>query len=126
MLPETIEKTAALPSISTEDIAEWQRPMYTNLFESTERLISYITKGQEVGLSEKQMESVFADEGRGWWEENSEIIPEDIVSLVHGDMRVERPNVDENIPLSERKELSLTDLGNWFNVNKEVFEGLEM
>jgi hypothetical protein len=126
MLPETREKTAVLPSISTEDIPEWQIPMYTNLFESTERLISYVTKGQEVGFFKKQIESVFTDEGRGWWEDNSEIVPEDIICLIHGDMRVERPDIEEDIPLSERKELSLTDLENWFNVNKGVFEGLEV
>jgi hypothetical protein len=39
-------------------------------------------------------------------------------------MRVERHDIDENIPLSERKELSLTDLENWFNVNRESFESL--
>jgi hypothetical protein len=87
-------------------------------------LISYVKGGQEVGLFEKQIKSVFIDEGRSWWEDNSEIIPEDIVSLVHGDMRVERHDIDENIPLSERKELSLTDLENWFNVNRESFESL--
>jgi hypothetical protein len=41
-------------------------------------------------------------------------------------MKVERPDIKEDIPVSQRKELSLTDLGNWFNFNKEVFEGLEM
>jgi hypothetical protein len=124
MLPETREKTAALSDFLATDIPEWQIPMYVNLFESTERLISYVKGGQEVGLFEKQIKSVFIDEGRSWWEDNSEIIPEDIVSLVHGDMRVERHDIDENIPLSERKELSLTDLENWFNVNRESFESL--
>jgi hypothetical protein len=121
MLPETVEKSAVLPSISIESIPKWQMPMYTNFFESTERLISYVTQGQEVELCERQVESVFTDEGRSWWEDNSEIIPQDIVCLVHGDMRVERPDIKEDIPESQRKELSLTDLGNWFNVNRGKF-----
>jgi hypothetical protein len=124
MLPQTIENSVGLPNISIEDIPEWQRPMYTNFLESTEILISYIKNGLGADLSPKQIESVFRDEGRSWWENSLEIIPENVVCLVHEDMRVERPNIDEDIPVSERTSLSLSDLENWVNVNREVFEGL--
>jgi hypothetical protein len=124
MLPQTIENSVDLPNISVEDIPEWQRPMYTNFVESTEILISYIKKGLEADLSSKQIESVFRDEGRSWWENSLEIIPENVVCLVHEDMRVQRPNIDEDIPVSERTTLSLSDLENWVNVNREVFEGM--
>ncbi len=101
------------------DVKEGSRDPKLEAIFATYDLCYFLNRGEELGYTEPQMESLFFDIGRAWMSQHSDVVYPDIKTLNFRELRISK---DENEVTEGGRELSIEDLESWVKENFDYTE----